>query len=344
MTYVQRINPRPLSELQALQQWRWSHWLGADCTAVVRDNQGRITMFCGDTFNSRVPDQNNSVQLTGFTNNSVVTFHHGNFGVQYGAGISSIWNAPNPFFSSYFVSSGVSAFRWPQGAWVDAPTRNNVHVMVTGYAGSIFTSYTPDSLYEYELFDDLTIRSATLVPGLQPTQVGGNWVYWGSAMWVAEPWLYIFGNWQRPGDGFRLVVARRNAYFGSLPGNAPQFWNGATWSSSMSSVAELGPTPGNSGGVVPHPSGGLLFTSLRKGLLTNTIAAWRASSPTGPWTDLGNIVTIPFEFSSQFNYGGIPLIQGDRLLLLYNLNGSISDLQADYRRYGIRWTDVAIPL
>ncbi len=344
MTYpVQTITPRPVSELQNLQNWRSDQWLAADSTAMCIDNSGRIIMVCGDTFSSRVPNSDNSVKLDRFTNNSLVTFHNSNFGVQYGSGINPVWNAPNPFFPSYFASSGVGAFRWPQGAWLDTPTRNNVHIMMTGYAGSIFTSYTPDSLYEYELFDNLTIRSSTLVPGLQPTQVNGEWVYWGSAMWVAEPWLYIFGNWQRTGDGFRLVVSRRNAYLGSLPGNVPQFWTGSFWSSDMVNIGELGPTPGNSGGVVPHPAGGLLFTSCRKGLLTNKIAAWHSATPNGTWTDLGDIVTVPSEFSSQFNYGGIPLIQGNKLFLMYNLNGSVAQLEADYRRYGIRWIETSIP-
>jgi hypothetical protein len=97
--------------------------------------------------------------------------------------------------------------------------------------------------------------------------------------------------------------------------------------------------------VIRHPAGGWLCTSCRKGLLTNDIGAWYATTPNGTWTDLGDIYEIASEFTDQYNYGGLSYItSNNKLRLMYSLNSTdIDEIKADYRRYGIRWVEVDIP-
>lgn len=231
---------------------------------------------------------------------------------------------------------------------MDDATDGLVHFMVSKNAGNIFAGYTPIAVEEWRIDNDLQILSAVDVPGLDPQTVGGEIVTWGHAV-ITEPepgggYTYIFGAWKRNLDGYRLVVCRRSAILGSLPNNVPYFWDGATWSADMQDVADLGPTPGNSLSVIPHPGGGWLCTSCRKGLFDTVVAAWHADAPEGPWTDLGDIFDVPAEFDDQYNYGGLSYItSAGKLRIMYNLNGPGVQILADYRRYGVRWAEIDVP-
>lgn len=333
--------PGNVTELDTAE-WRWTQWLGADSTAMVRRPDGAILVFCGDTYTTSVPV---GTQFDGqsFTNNSLLYWIGGRYGVKYSSG-TNLFGSPNPYLPSILSPAG---FRWGQGAWVDIGTDSKVHVMATEYEGNIFTGYDPVDLREYIINNDLTISSSALVPGLAPQTLGsGNKVTWGHAVQVDydSNATYIFGAIQIPSDGFRLVVSKRGIASGSLPANTPTFWDGTTWNSNMQNVVSLGPTTGNSLSVIRHPAGGWLCTSCRKGLLSTVIGAWYANTPNGTWTDLGDIYSIPSEFTSQYNYGGLSYItDNNKLRLMYSLNGTFVNIAADYRRYGIRWVEVEIP-
>jgi hypothetical protein len=335
--------PGNVSELDT-SEWRWSQWLGADSLAFARRPDGAILIFCGDTYTTDVPT-GTSFPADSFTNNSLLYWIGGRYGVKYSAG-TNIFDSPNPYIPNILSPAG---FRWVQSAWVDTGTDGKVHAMATEYSGNIFAGYTAVNLREYIINDDFTIASSALVPGLAPQTLtsSGYEVRWGHSVNIdyEAGVTYIFGTIQVPSDGARLVVCRRGIASGSLPGNTPTFWTGSTWSSDMQDVVELGPTPGQSLSVIRHPAGGWLCTSCRKGLLTNKIAAWYASTITGTWTDLGDIYTIPSEFTTQYNYGGLSYItENNKLRLMYNLNATnVTYIQADYRRYGIRWVEVEIP-
>jgi hypothetical protein len=332
-----------VSELDT-SEWRWTQWLGADSVAMVQRPDGAILIFCGDTYTTSEPN-GYAFPADSFTNNSLLYWIGGRYGVKYSSG-TNLFGSPNPYFPS-FLSPSPGGFRWGQGAWIDVGTDSKVHVMVTDYEGTIFTGYTPINLREYIVNDDLTIASSAAVPGLAPQTVGGNLVTWGHAVQVdfEAGYTYIFGTMRVTNDGYRLVVCRRGIASGSLPANTPYFWTGSTWDSDMQNVTSLGPTTGNSLSVIRHPAGGWLCTSCRKGLLTNDIGAWYATTPNGTWTDLGDIYEIASEFTDQYNYGGLSYItSNNKLRLMYSLNSTdIDEIKADYRRYGIRWVEVDIP-
>ena len=436
--YSNTFAPRPsdVSELDT-SDWRWTQWLGADSTAMVRRPDGAILIFCGDTFTTSVPN-NYAFDGASFTNNSLLYALGGRFGVEYanGTGLfdspgTNLFGSPNPYLPGILSPGG---FRWGQGAFVDIGTDGRVHLMATEYEGSIFTSYTAVNLREYVINQDLTIRSSAFVPGLAPqisfnfglpyittitsniadtgttsftidsivgipygvesfyvmvesekmlvtraalpkpsqpfanlvvtivergalgttavAHASGSTIYpayqitWGHAVIVdySTNYTYIFGTYQVPLDGNRVVVCRRYIAFGSLPNNTPDFWDGSEWSDNMQDVVALGPTPGNSLSVIQHPAGGWLMTSCNKGLFTNKISAWWSETLNGTWTDPVDIYTIPSEFTDQLNYGGLSYItDNNKLRLMYNLNGPTAQIKADYRRYGIRWAEVEIP-
>lgn len=333
-----------VTELNALSTWRDRQWIGGDSTGMCVAPDGKLLIGCGDTYCTEVPIGTTFVG-SAFTNNSLLWFWQGQWGVNYSdGGGTNLFGAPDPYIANY-----IAGFRWPAGGWVDEPTDGRVHFMYRGYDGSIFAGYTPGRLDEVILADDLSVHSITAVPGLDPATVGGNVVEWGAAVWTDGTYTYIFGTWKRTLDGYRLVVARRSAAFGSLPGNTPTFWDGATWNASMSSIVDLGPTPGNSLSVIQHPGGGLLCTSMRKGVLTRTIAAWWAASPEGPWTDLGDIYTVPVEFAmaaDQIQYGGLSWVDAGRLRLMWSISantGAFPQVQANYNLYGVRFAEVDVP-
>ena len=340
---VARQAPRAVAEL-GTAAWRWTQWLGGDSSAMCVRQDGTVVMFCGDTYTTEVPSGITFVGSS-FTNNSLLWWKDGAFGVEYSStqpGVN-IFGSPFPYFASTLSPAG---FRWAQGAWVDEATDGLVHVMVTDYEGTIFTSYAAVDLREYIVGDDMQIVSQAVVPGLAPQTVGGEVVAWGHAVVTDRRanYTYIFGAWRVTGDGYRLVVCRRAAGSGSLPGNLPSFWDGSAWSASMGDIVSLGPTTGNSLSVVAHPGGGWLCTSCRKGLLTNDVAAWHSDTPNGTWTDLGDIFEVPAEFAGQFNYGGLSFVTPEgKLRVMYNLNGPIAEIREDYRRYGVRWAEVDVP-
>jgi len=328
--------PKPAIEDLDTATWRGRQWVGADCTAMTVAWDGTVLMFCGDTYMGRVPQIPDGPVPSGcpFTNNSLLFWRQGTFGVRYQGG-TNIYGARKPYVPG-FLSPSPGGFRWPAGAWVDVD--NKVHAFFAGYTGNIFTGYEAATLGE------VTVDPVTLMPGvwaassgLGPTTVGGLQVTWGQAVSFDETYQYVYGAVQHVGDGYRVVVARR----GRGTTGTPTYWDGATWSAAVADVAELGPTPGNSFTVLPHPAGGLLLTSCRKGLLSNKVAGWWAASPTGSWTDLGDLYTVPTVWADQYNYGGLSYRQGNMLRLLYNLNGD--GVLNDYRRYGVRWAEVPFP-
>ena len=342
--------PSDVTELDTAD-WRWTQWLGADSVAMVRRPDSAVLIFCGDTYTTSIPNRY-TFDAAHFTNNCLLYALHGRYGVEYANGTgpfdspgTNLFGSPNPYLPGILSPAG---FRWGQGAFVDVGTDSKVHVMATEYSGSIFTTYTAVDLREYVINQDLTISSSALVPGLAPQTVASvsALVTWGHAVIVdySTNYTYIFGTYPVYLDGYRLVVCRRNIAFGSLPGNTPDFWDGTTWSTDMQDVIALGPTPGNSLSVIPHPAGGYLCTSCRKGLFDTNIAAWYSTTVNGTWTDLGDIFAIPSEFPNQYNYGGLSYItDNNKLRLMYNLNGPVADIKDDYRRYGIRWVEVEIP-
>ena len=350
--YPNTFAPQPsnVSELDTAN-WRWTQWLGADSTAMVRRPDGAILIFCGDTYTTSTPS-GYAFDGASFTNNSLLYALGGRFGVEYANGTgpfdspgTNLFGSPSPYLPGILSPGG---FRWGQGAFVDIGTDGRVHLMATEYEGSIFTSYTAVNLREYVINQDLTVSSSALVPGLVPQTVTSvsALVTWGHAVFVdySTSYTYIFGTYKVPLDGYRVVVCRRGIASGSLPANTPTFWDGSGWSADMQDVVALGPTPGNSLSVIQHPAGGWLMTSCRKGLFSNKIAAWWSATPNGTWTDLGDIYTIPSEFTGQYNYGGLSYITDtNKLRLMYNLNGPGNAIKADYRRYGIRWVEVEIP-
>lgn len=324
--------------------WRNSRWTGGDCTAVGVDPAGRVLAFCGDTYTDGDPDPVGfGWHSDHFTNNSLLVWHGGMIGARFRPGVN-LFGSPNPWVPSWATSPDVGGFRWPAGAaWIDHETDRRLHAIYTGYQGSIFTGYTPAHTVEVTVTNDLTAVNISTMPGLAPVQVGGKWIEWGKAVIVADGWHYIFGAKEATsGTGRRPVVARRTARFGSLPENTPAYWDGSTWNSDVTTVTELTPEVGNVWSIIPHPSGGWMITGYRLGLLTNEVHIWTASTPTGPWTDQGTIFTTPAVFTGQTNYGGIGFMDGRTFRMAYNLNGPQAALDADYRRYGVRWTDITI--
>lgn len=344
---IPRIGLRPISEIQDLYDWRGIQWYGADANSILVDPTGKVLIFCGDTYVGRTMNNPPAVQGLGFTNTSLLWFDSGNFGAKYSEG-TNIFGAPNPFVPGYILTVDplTGGFRWPGGPWMNPDNvGDRVHAMYHGFDGNIFAGYTYARLDEVTFDKNMDHISITRVPGLDPymltnpaTGISEVVSFGGAVVMHTDGFQYIFGTWNRTWDGTVLVVARRNAAYGSLPGNLPNFWNGSAWVSDKTQVVSLGPTPGQQISVYMHGSK-WRCTSVRKGLYTNKVAVWTGSTPTGTWTDQGDVFTIPFEFTGQYNYGGLSYVpEPGKLRILYNLNGGTQN--QDYHRYGVRWTEV----
>lgn len=325
--------------------WRNNQWTGADCTAVGVDPYGRVLAFCGDTYTDGNPNPATPAgwDSSHFTNNSLLVWHGGMVGARFRGG-RNLFGSPNPWVPSWVTSPTVGGFRWPSGAaWIDWETDGKLHAVYTGYQGNIFTGYTPHHTMEVTVTNNLDAINLSMMPGLDPVQVGGKWIEWGKAVVTIDGFHHIFGAKEAAsGSGRRPVLARRAARLGSLPGNVPTYWDGGGWNASVSAVAELSPEVGNVWTVNLHPSGGLMMTGNRLGLLTNEVHMWTAATPTGTWTDQGTVFTPPAVFTGQYSYSGCGFVTGRTYRCAYNLNGTAPQLAADYRYYGLRWTDIAL--
>jgi hypothetical protein len=163
-------------------------------------------------------------------------------------------------------------------------------------------------------------------------------VQWGTELMRDGAWTYIYGV---EGDGFTKYLHLARAPIGRLDGPW-QFRTAAGWTGDPAASA-LG-NVGSSFGVTPV-GGEYLLTTFDSGL-TDTIHAYHARTPAGPFTGGETVYTAPEAGNGRYTYNVAAhpeISRPGHLVISYNTNSEkLADLYADIDNNRPRFVDLRL--
>ncbi|SCG75781.1 fibronectin type III domain-containing protein [Micromonospora rifamycinica] len=309
-----------------------NHWTGADGTTSVALPDGRVIWLFSDTFLGTVNTDGSRPANSPMINNSAI--------VQSGTSLGATLTGGSAVAPTALVVPAQSGeFFWVGDAVVES---GELRVIYNRYrrsgTGVLDFTLTGVSLARFAL-PALTLTAVTDLP------VGSD-VNWGAAITPDGAYTYIYGTSTAPGRMKFGHVARVST--GALDGPW-QFWTGTTWSADRTTVARLLSGVGTSYSVQKVGSEYVLVTHENNLLFDPQIVAYRATSPTGPWTG-----PVPLYQAPEITAGGKKIVYDARLhpelattgklLISYNVNSlEFADTFADARLYRPRFVDVSWP-
>jgi hypothetical protein len=167
----------------------------------------------------------------------------------------------------------------------------------------------------------------------------GN-VQWGTELMRDGAWTYIYGV---EGEGFTKYLHVARAPIGRLDGPW-QFRTATGWSADPAASARLLGNVGSSFGVTPV-GGEYLLTTFGSGL-ENTIHAYHATSPVGPFTGGETIYTAPEAGNGRYTYNVAAhpeISRPGELVISYNTNSEkLADLYANIDNNRPRFVDLKL--
>ena len=183
--------------------------------------------------------------------------------------------------------------------------------------------------------DPVTLRLERLT---DVPSAGG--VQWGTELMRDGAWTWIYGV---EGDGATKYLHLARAPLGRLDGPW-QFRTADGWSADPAASARLLGDVGSSFGVTPV-GGEYLLTTFGSGL-GNTIHAYHAPAPDGPFSGGETVYTAPEAGSGRYTYNVAAhpeISRPGELVLSYNTNSEqLSDLYADIDRNRPRFVDLKL--
>jgi hypothetical protein len=155
-------------------------------------------------------------------------------------------------------------------------------------------------------------------------------IRWGTGAVLDRDWVYVYGT-----TSTAQYVAR--VRFDALTTGPWRFWTGRTWGErdALLPMTFAGTTPAMPAFVSPTPSG-FVAVAFASALPDPTIAGWTATTPQGPWRELGTVATATTS-PGQFAYDARAVDLGRAgWAVVYNVNDPVA-VATDPSVYGGRF-------
>jgi hypothetical protein len=301
-------------------------WSGGDSTVSVQLPDGRTAWFFSDTFLGTVNDDGTRPLDAPFVHNSLV--------VQDGDTLTTLHGGtllqPAPLVGSS------APLHWVGAAVVDG---DKLRVLYNTYdrtgGGSLDVRMSGTAVATFAL-PALNLTDLRTLPF-------GDRIGWGSASIAGGDHTYVYGT-EHVGESKFAHVAR--VADGDVLG-AWEFWTGSGWSTDQNRSARLLSGVGSGYGVTRVGDEYVLVTQDSNVVFSPHVVAYRAPSPTGPFTAQTWLYTAPEASRDRIVYDTRvhPSISTDRnLVISYNVNSLDPDAAyVDARVYRPRFVEISWP-
>jgi len=289
-------------------------WLGGDSTYSTPLPDGQESFVFSDTLTGTI-QRYASTRFTGIPHNSELVGDLPNltadFGGDYGGRPQSLIPDQSP-----------GAFWWTGSTYVENGVQLiyvNEYRAVPGNSFGRSTGHSGIAVMSLSSRGQPKLRSITALPTDPRTT-------WGSAVLHSGPFVYVYGLVRDPSSGtyYGMKVARVRKGL-SLTTSAWTYWNGAKWVPGERSATIINPGTILTGVAPQAGSSGFVGVSIPGGSHRGaSVALSYACSPTGPWSSLHVIYTIPQirEYQGEIAYTPTfhPELSQRGLVVSYNIN------------------------
>lgn len=304
----------PASDFNRLFERKGDGWTGGDGTVSVLLPDGRTVWLFGDTLLGAVSADNTRPDDTPFVRNSLV--------VQNGARMETLLRFAGEEPAAFFTPSSADQWFWPGHGIVDG---DNLDIFLHRF------ELTGTGLWDWRWAG--TDIAGVSLPSLELTGIRpappSNGIMYGVCLLKADAYIYIYGTADRnhPKEA-HLARAPTGRIHGPW-----SYFSGDSWSDQPDASRSILAGVSTQYSVIRSGRYFYLFTMDGRTAFSDTIVAYRADQPHGPWKGPLSIYQAP-ETNPQvvaYNPFAHPQFsEEDHLLLSYNLN-HISDPGALYR-------------
>lgn len=313
---------QPLTDLFGTYGNTAGAWSGADSTYSVPLPDGRIAWLFSDTFLGTVNPDGSRPQDSPFINNSII--------VQDGDDLTTVTGGTPDAPRSLVESPNPGAWYWVGDGTVESGRLKVLLLEFERTGPNPFDfAFRGSALATFSL-PDLALES--VVPRYADSPVS-----WASAIYEAGGWTYVYGVEDLSSQKF-LHVAR--ARTGQLGGDW-EFWDGTAWSADPAMSARLLGGVGNETSVTKVGGRLVLTTMDTSEPFSSRLLAYRATSPTGPFTGQVELYRTPETGGNLITYNAHAhpeIKRGASLVVTYNVNSlNTADVYADVDNYRPRF-------
>jgi fibronectin type 3 domain-containing protein len=311
-------------------------WNGGDSTASVPLPDGRVAWLFSDTFLGPINADGTRPTTSPMVHNSIV--------LQDGAQLVDTRTGESPTFPTSLVGGDRDGEADNAGYWVADGTVEGAtlkvlynHYRKTG-SGSLDIEMTGTWLATFDL-PALSLRSLT------DLQLGGQ-IAWGSAILEDGAYTYVYG--AEFASTMKFVhLARVPA--GGLAGPW-EYWTGSAWSAQSTDSARIMSGVGTAYAVQKIGNQYVLVTMEGNLVFNQTVVAYTAASPNGPFAGPINLYTAPepqpgrsvITYDTRIH---AELARPGKLLFSYNVNTlEPNGNYGDARLYRPRFVELDWPL
>ena len=288
-------------------------WTGGDGTLSIYLNDGRTIWLFGDTLLGQIRTDGTRPKDTPMIRNSLV--------IQNGGQIETRYRRTGKGPSAFFAMPSARAWYWPgDGTVVNSHAQIFLHrfrletprLWGWDWKGTVLATLSLPDL-EVERFDEI---------------VSENGIMYGVSIHESDRYTYIYGTQDASHPKFAHLA---RAPTGCLSGPWV-FYSGRGWSEDPLASAPI--LSGVSTQYSVFSTGGVFYLVTMDGRrpFPDTIVAYRAGSPSGPWQGPRMIYRVPGVDHNIIAYNPFvhtQFTEGNRYLVSYNLN-HVNDPSALY--------------
>lgn len=329
------------------QNGRWYH--GDYGQSIALPNGSRLWAF-GDTTSGTVNADGTQNRGNQIVNNTAILTTKGCSSVLIGAndsaGKPTAWIKP----TGALDHPNLPDYYWLNTPFMDGGTLriflSHMHNDASGFHGIGTDIATVDVSRSTPRVTSVTKTPSSLAYDKTPT--------WGAAVLQSGGYNYIYGNLYK----HETWVFGHDYYVARVPVGKTttltswRYWNGSSWV-----VDPLAAQPvisghagvGSGATVYAKSSSEFIMIAKKYDIVGTDIVAWKASSPTGPWTEAKTLVApipninAPAGEITYLSMGHpTAVLSSGNLLVSWSLNSNDAGFLGD-PRYGIYFTEVAKP-
>jgi hypothetical protein len=314
-------------------------WTGSDSAISIPLPDGRFLWTGVDTFLGKVNKDHSRAPQSFIHNCYVIQERNGSLGEtlythDVGGGPKSYIQSDDKDNASWF---------WLGDAFVEGGKLRQMMIRVTGQGYAVVAS----EIATFSL-PGLQLEKVEPSPGLYAPGASGGPVDYGEAVVQEKDWTYLYGiEGLSAKDPFTKFLHVARARTGHVMEGGWQYWDGAAWSDTAATSAQLADGVGNEMSVVKTKHG-YRAISMRASL-GSQVLMFTAKHPQGPWSAGKVIYTAPENNSETITYNAKehPEHHGDNWISVsYNVNASSTNtggLYSDVRNYRPRFLRVYVP-
>lgn len=311
------------------------HWTGGDEAVSVPLPDGRTAWLFSDSFLGQVNPDGSRPANTPMIHNCIV--------VQDGTTLTATLTGGTPTSPRSLVGSETDSDPSDAGWWVDDGLVENNQLLVfythykhTGAGGPLDIVQVGTALAAFSL-PTLTLASLTPISR-------SSTIKWGTALTDDADYTYIYG--VEAADGNKYLHVARVANTQPLTANWEYRTDGG-WSANESDSMRVMSGVGDGMSVDEIGDEYVLITQDTGQVFNPGIVAYRAATPTGPFTGetylyrapdvAGNVIAYDARMHPEFNSGG-------KITVGYSVNSlDPAEVHADVQLYRPRFVDVTLP-